>query len=95
MSLLRPSRLNSLIRYYAFLVTRLCGFAMGLNLVSKVRTLPCILTVVTLPCILALTLTLTLTPTLTPTKVESPTMASALWCLVAGLLVDNVRQPST
>jgi hypothetical protein len=57
-SLLRPSRLNSLIRYYAFLVTRLIGFALGLNLVLKV---------------------------------ESPTMASALWCLVAGLLVDNAR----
>ena len=52
MSLLRPSRLNSLIRYYAFLVTRLCGFAMGLNLVSKVRTLTFIFT---------LTLNLTLT----------------------------------
>ena len=52
MSLLRPSRLNSLIRYYAFLVTRLCGFAMGLNLVSKVRPLTFIFT---------LTLNLTLT----------------------------------
>ena len=58
MSLLRPSRLNSLIRYYTFLVTRLLGFALGINLVLKV---------------------------------ESTTMASAFWCLVAGLMVDNAR----
>lgn len=58
MSLLRPSRLNSLIRYYTFLVTRLLGFALGINLVLKV---------------------------------ESTTMASTLWCLVAGLMVDNAR----
>ena len=58
MSLLRPSRLNSLIRYYTFLVTRLLGFALGANLVLKV---------------------------------ESTTMASAFWCLVAGLMVDNAR----
>ena len=57
-SLLRPSRLNSLIRYYTFLVTRLLGFALGVNLVLKV---------------------------------ESTTMASAFWCLVAGLMVDNAR----